>query len=159
MKKPHSYNKWCVDASTGLASLSRSTRTRQVKPLNSSFLQDSPVDYISPEDMDDLQSIHDVYQGVRRHISCVACQGTGEFGESVVSCCCFAFSCKMCITKFFVQSPKRCMACNLNWGPFRLSQVLVEPPCAEYSNLTNAMRDQLTLKWNTALETISPNNS
>ncbi len=125
-----------------------------VTPLNSTFLDSMETKFVTPEDCDELQAIQDTFVGVRRQISCVACQGTTEKSLTAVSCCCYAFCCKPCIAQFLVQTPKRCMACNLNWGPFRLSQVLVDPPCAEFTQLTQQMKNVITSKWNEAIESV-----
>lgn len=136
------------------SSKTQSTSDRQVKAHSSTFLQRMPDQFVTPDDIDHLQSLRDLFVCARKHITCTACQGTGDIGETIVSCCCYAFSCKTCTLQFFVQTPKRCMACNMNWGPFKLSQVLVAPPCAEFTNLTSSMRDDIISRWNEAVESI-----
>ncbi len=128
------------------------TSNAQATMTSSSFLNTLPATFATPEDMDDLLELLDNFQQVRRDVTCVACQGTGKRDETVVSSCCLAFSCKTCITQFLMNNSKRCMNCNMNWGPFRLSQVLVSPPCAQYASLSTDMRDNIRAHWNEAVQ-------
>jgi hypothetical protein len=128
---------------------------RQVAPADATFLARVRREFMTPEDVDVISTIYDPNVKHRQEFTCTACQGDSEKGPMVVSTCCFAFSCASCMLQFLSTNEKRCMHCNINWGPFHLADVLCAPPCADFSSLTDQMKDRMTTQWNQAVQTLT----
>ena len=108
------------------------------------------VRQITEDELIYLASIEDEYSTFRQTF-CSLCDDR-DSTRLAMSVCCQKFRCLECCSKFLTAITMRCLFCNVNWGPYTLSDVLVPPPCLEDPTDNDVVKATYQSRWRALVE-------